>query len=195
MLIYKNDELYYIFIHIPKNGGKHLRSKILKNDKNILIKSYWNIQSGLDLAHIPYVKKDLFIDNLNYNYFTYTRCPYNRIISSFFYKNPKKNINDFKYFIKNTLSTYNFSMDFDSSIIHYYPQYLFLCDEKLNIQNIKLYKLETESPRQYDLNKFLDQECIRIINQVYYKDFLHLDYKMIETNFSKNSLHRINMIF
>ncbi len=196
MLIFKNDDTHYIFIHIPKNGGKYLRTKILNTKNNILVKSYWNIHSSLDLAHIPYVKKDSFIDDIEYKYFTYTRCPYDRIISSFFYKNRNKTINDFKHFIKNVLPKYKFSTDFHSDIIHYYPQYLFLCDENLNVQkDIVLYKLDQlETPRKYNLNKFLDQECIHIINTVYHKDFLRLGYKMIKSHFSNYKNQRFRKI-
>jgi hypothetical protein len=43
------------------------------------------LKTHLDLAHIPYCKVDLFIDTIiKYNYFTYIRNPYDRIISAFF---------------------------------------------------------------------------------------------------------------
>ena len=75
------------------------------------------------------MKKDEFIEkDVEYNYFTYARSPYDRIISGFFYKTPEKNIDDLKNFVKNTLILYDFSMNFNSEYIHYYPQYLFVCD-------------------------------------------------------------------
>lgn len=182
MLIFQNNSIYYIFIHIPKNSGKHIRDKILNDTNNEIIKSYWNIELNLDLAHIPYIKKDQFIENqIEYNYFTYTRNPYDRIISAYFYKNYNVNIDDFKNFLKNILVLYDFSMIFDSSIIHYYPQYLFVCDENLNIPtNIEISKLENvENPRKYNLTDFFDSKCIDIINKIYIQDFLFFDYKMI----------------
>jgi hypothetical protein len=180
MLIFTNNDLHYIFIHIPKNGGKYIRDEIINDENNEIVKSYWNVQFKLDLAHIPYVKKDNFIDtSIEYNYFTYTRCPYDRIISAFFYRNPYKNIDDFKYFIKKSLTLLRFSMIYDYKIIHYYPQYLFICDENFNIpENIKLYRLDT--PKKYELTDYFDDECIKIVNNIYNKDFLLLDYPMIE---------------
>jgi len=62
------------------------------------------LKTNLDLAHIPYCKVDLFVDtSIKYNYFTYIRNPYDRIISAFFSLNKNKNISDFMFFCKNTL--------------------------------------------------------------------------------------------
>jgi hypothetical protein len=74
MLIYKSDSDYYIYIHIPKNSGRHIRKKIYESGNYEIINSYWSVESDLDLAHIPYIKKNLYIDNnINYKYFTYMR--------------------------------------------------------------------------------------------------------------------------
>lgn len=183
MLIFKstNDE-HCVFIHIPKNSGKYIRKKISDCINNKIIKSYWNIDSGLDLAHIPYVKRNDFIENnIEYKYFANSRNPYDRIISAFFYKNINKNIDDFKYFVKNTLITYDFNMSFDCTIIHYYPQYLFVCDENLEMpNNIKIDKLEdVENPKKYDLTTYFDDECLNIINNIYNKDFLYFNYQKL----------------
>lgn len=184
MLIYKNDSVYFIFIHIPKNGGLFIRNKIKKNRKNSIIRNWFgdNNAHRLDLAHIPYIKKDRFINNQTpYNYYTYTRNPYHRLISAFYFKNndnDKCSINDF---IKNKLQFYDFSMTFDKKIIHYYPQWLFVCDENFNIpSHIKIYKIEDcENPKIYDLTNFLDQESIELINKIYEKDFFLFGYEMI----------------
>jgi hypothetical protein len=183
MLIFTNEGKTYIFIHIPKNSGKYIRDKI-KNDKNNeIITSYWDIEFNLDLAHIPYMKKDKFINHIEYNYFTYTRCPYHRMISAFFYLNPDKTIPDFKHFVKNTLPTYKFDMDFNYQIIHYYPQYLFVCDESLHIPtHIKIDKIEdVETPKKYNLPTYYCDECISMINHVYHKDFICFDYPITES--------------
>ena len=108
MLIFKTHDEYKVFIHIPKNGGTYIREKITNNKNNIIVRSYWDIKSKYDLAHIPYIMKDKFIINkknkfMKYYFFAYTRNPYDRIISGFFFKNPKKNIDDFKYFVKKKL--------------------------------------------------------------------------------------------
>ena len=183
MLIFEKNSKYYIFIHIPKNSGKYIRNKILNDKNNKIIKSYWGVKLNLDLAHIPYIKKDEFIEKIEDNYFTYTRNRYDRIISSFFYNYPQKNIDDFKFFIKNTLVLYDFSINFNAGIIHYYPQYLFVCDENINIsKNIKISKLEhSENPKKYILSDYFDNKCIEIINLIYIKDFLLFDYQTIKS--------------
>ena len=64
MLIFKsNDDKYYVFIHIPKNSGKYIRNKIADDKNNKILQSYWDINSLLDLAHIPYIKRNEFIKN------------------------------------------------------------------------------------------------------------------------------------
>ena len=182
MLIFTSNDEYYVFIHIPKNSGRHIRNKIAYNQNHKILRNLWHIDSNLDLAHIPYMKKDPFITNhIEYKYFAYSRNPYDRIISGFFHKNINKNIDDFKYFVKNTLITYDFNMSFDYKIIHYYPQYLFVCDENLDIpKNIIIHKLEdSETPTKYDLTTYFDDECLHIINNIYSTDFLYFNYQKL----------------
>ncbi len=179
MLIFERESKYYIFIHIPKNGGKYIRDEYKNDTNNKIIKSFWNVKFNFDLAHIPYMLiKNYVKRNIEYNYFTFTRNPYDRLISAFFYKNPNKNINDLKKFILNTLVTYKFSTEFNSNIIHYYPQYLFVCDRNFNIpKNIRISKLE--NIKKYNLTDYFDNDCIQIINNIYNKDFLLFDYQII----------------
>ena len=184
MFIFKNiiTNHSYIFIHIPKNGGKFIRNKLKNDENNKTTKNYWQIDNNLDLAHIPYMKKEKYIEpNIDYHYFTYSRNPYDRMISAYFYKNNTKSIKHFKDFCKNELVTLDFNLHFDKKYIHYYPQYLFLCDETYNIpSNIEIKKIEEdEKPKRYNLVDYLDNECIEIINKVYKNDFLLLNYEMI----------------
>ena len=69
-------------------------------------------------------------------------------------------------------------MSFDYTIIHYYPQYLFVCNKNLVIsKKIKINKLENIlNSTKYDLTQYFDNECIHIINNIYDKDFLWFDY-------------------
>ena len=128
--------------------------------------------------------REEFIDNnIEYSYYTYTRNPYHRIISAFCYLNNMniiENISKFRFFIINVLPDLDFNFTFIGLYIHYYPQYLFLCDQKLNINNIEIKKLENvEKPREYLLKKILNEECLKIINTIYEKDFILLGYDMI----------------
>ena len=53
MIIFQENSKYFVFLHIPKNGGKYIRSTILNSNSNKVIKSYWGVEENLDLAHIP----------------------------------------------------------------------------------------------------------------------------------------------
>lgn len=180
MLIFQKDSKYYIFIHIPKNGGKSIRDKYINDKNNKIIKSYWHIEAGLDLAHIPYILKDKYTENsIEYNYFAYVRNPYYRVISAYFYKWPKQDKSALKKFIKQELILYDFSsMAFQSNIVHFYPQHLFVSDKNLNIPtNIKISKLD--EIKHYNLGDFFDNKCIAIINAIYSKDFQLFNYGII----------------
>ena len=168
MLIFKNN-LYYVYIHIPKNGGKYIRKKIMDNNKNEILRAYWCTENNFDLAHIPYVKRNEYVEpTINYHYFTYSRNPYHRLISGYFYL---VELNRFANSIQ--------------EFIHFYPQYLFLCDETYQIPNtIKIIKLEkNENPTFYNLIEYYDNECIQIVNQVYKKDFELLKYPTVNKVF------------
>jgi len=195
MIIYINNNITYNYIHIPKNSGKYIRKLIEQNHKNKVIKIFWGIKDNFDLAHIPYMLYKKYYDNICI-FYTYVRNPYDRIISAYFYLNNNKNIEDFKVFLTKDLQLFNFDLTFNSKYIHYYPQYLFICDINYNINNVYIKKLEDNlSPlnsetdffnhklnsKKYELKKYLDDDCLKIINLVYKEDFLKLDYKMIDT--------------
>jgi hypothetical protein len=182
MIIYENNNIYYIYIHIPKNAGKFIRDKIQNDTNNKIIKSYWGIKKMVDYAHIPYVNRLMYINNnIEYNYHTHCRNPYDRLISAFFYKNSNKNIDDFRLFCKNMLVKLNFNFNYYMYNIHYYPQYMFICDLNFNIQdNIKIEKLEEcENPPKYNLLEYYDEECIKIVNKIYERDFIIFKYDKI----------------
>lgn len=193
MIIFEKNNIIYVYIHIPKNSGKYIRDLIKK--KNKVIKNLWDIQYNYDLAHLPYCLRKNYINNdSNYNYFTFVRNPYYRIISAYFYKNKKSNIDEFKSFIINTLQYLLFNTYY-CEYIHYYPQYKFLVnnynDENIN-SNIKFFKIENYNDsyldinnlveKKYDLNKYLDNETIEVLNEIYSKDFTIFDYPKIVFN-------------
>ena len=185
MLIFRNNvtNKEMVFIHLPKNSGKFIRNKI-KNDKNnTTIKDFWGIVNNMDIAHIPYLRRNNHMEeSTKYTYFAYSRNPYHRIISAFFYLNKGKNANDFKHFCKNILPKLDFNLNFVKEYVHYYPQYLFVCDTNLEITNVTVTKIEdSESPKMYNLKEFMDTQCIRVINTVYQKDFQFFNYPMIST--------------
>ena len=183
MFIFEKNSKCYAFIHIPKNSGRYLKRQ-MSNDPNIRIiqANMDDASSNMHLAHIPYMKREKFIDpTVEYHYFAHSRNPYHRMISAFFFKNPTKNIMNFKEFVKNTLGLYDFSTEFNRDIVHYYPQYLFVCDENENITDVEVKQLEVfENPKKYILQKYFDNECIEIVNRIYKKDFELFGYDMID---------------
>lgn len=181
MLLYIYNNTNHCFIHIPKNSGKYIRNKIESCDKTKIIKKYWYLENNLDLAHIPYIMANKYVENYNsYTYFAYSRNPYDRIISAYLYKDNKKEY--FKEFCKKELLMYNFNLEFNSNYIHYYPQYLFVCDKNYIITNVKMQKIEDiASPKKYNYGDYYDNECLEIINKIYKKDFELFNYKIQTT--------------
>lgn len=178
MLIYKKDNTTYVYIHIPKNSGKYIRKKIETDKTCRIIKSYWGIKDGLDLAHIPYVLRSNFTDDkIDYKFFAYTRNPYSRVISAYFYKYPKKKFADFKTFVKNELINYKFDLSFNRNTIHFCPQYLFVCDNEDKITNVEVTKLEDiECSRAYKHEDYYNDDTFAIVNKIYEKDFELFNY-------------------
>ena len=192
MLIYVKDGVTYVFIHIPKNAGKYIRNLLYVDKTNVIIKRYWGAENNLDLAHIPYMFKEKYVDNLYWNrckinksiqYYAHTRNPYDRIISTYFYKNPNKTICDFKLFVLNELVNMDFNISFDSSHVHYYPQYLFVCDKNFQLTNVKIKKIEDIVPniKKYNLVEYYDDNIILIINGIYLIDFRLFGYQIIDS--------------
>ena len=183
MIIYETNDIIHCYIHIPKNSGKFIRNKITTNLDNRVLKKYWGYEEKFDIAHIPFMRKNNYISFLkgkHINYYTYTRNPYNRIISAFFYRNPEQNINNFKNWVKEELINYDFNISFSNKIIHYYPQYMFICDSNFQIDEVKFEKLEDkyDSIKEYNLSDYFDLDMIKIINKIYIKDFELFNYKM-----------------
>ena len=193
MLIFQGPKKWIVYIHIPKNSGKYVRSCI--KNKYKIIKAFWDV-GKIDRAHIPYSMRNIFITNPEEcRYITFVRNPYDRFISAFKYKFPKANVTTMKTFIKEILTTYKFDNYYNPNIIHFYPQYLFLTneqDEEWNINNnIEVTKLENAKDytlihfKNFNLSKYhyadyFDNNCISILNKIYEKDFMIFHYPMIQ---------------
>jgi hypothetical protein len=184
MILYKNPHGKFLFIHIPKNGGKYIRRKIIKDKRNKIFAFLWGIQNPLDLAHLPWMKIRKLFPRLapSVRCFTFVRHPYDRCISAFFYLHPDKTPEDLQLFVKEVLPTFTFSLLFHYKIIHYYPQYLFLCTENTgelpkNIEWNKLEHLSAKPPYQY--SQYFDARCIEILNDIYKRDFELFHYEKL----------------
>lgn len=182
MLIYSENDTIYCYIHIPKNSGRYFRDTIKNNENCKIIKSFWNIKNNLDIAHIPYMLISKFINVTFFNtiFIAHTRNPYDKLISAYFYKNNSSSIEEFKSFVRNELPKINFDTTFYANIIHYYPQYLFLCDEQFNISNIEITKCEDIFPKtkKYNIKDYYTDDMIQIVNKIYENDFKLLDYNL-----------------
>jgi hypothetical protein len=187
MLYYLNNDTnkHYIFIHIPKNAGHHFRRQINSDPQNCILARFWNIVNNFDRAHIPYVLRYKYIYAIHPDciYYAYSRNPYDRLISAYFYLNNKDTNKDtFNDFCKNVLPTLanNFNFTFFAKDIHYYPQYLFVCDQDKNVYNVRVDKLEHyQNPKKYTLSDFYDNDSIQIVNTIYEKDFLLFNYDIV----------------
>lgn len=113
-------------------------------------------------------------------YHTYVRNPYQRIISSYFYKNPNNSIVDFRIFIKRVLRYIDLSQ-YNLYLIYYYPCYFFIYETINKLpEDIIIEKIEHHKDikiKQYNLTTYYDQECISIINNIYEKDFELFNYE------------------
>jgi len=181
MLIYSENNVNYCYIHIPKNSGTYLRKTIENNENCKIIKKFWDIKNNLDMAHIPYMFREKFIDIKDINYFAHTRNPYDKLISAYFYKTISASIKMFQSFVINNLPIINFDITFDANIIHYYPQYLFLCDEQFNISNIEITKCEDifSKTKKYNIKDYYTDDMIKIVNKIYENDFKLLNYSIL----------------
>jgi len=192
MIIYKTqDDIIKVFIHIPKNSGKHIRRQLLLKKDIEILEDGWGIQTakrvGLTniafLVHLSYLNHKQYLHTEDTcQFYAHSRNPYDRIISAFFYLNPAKSTNDFQKFCKECLINIVFTIDIGVPYLHYYPQHLFVCDEDLHIPpNMTIYKIEEcENPRIYNLDEYFTGEIYSIINKVYELDFILFGYNMIE---------------
>ena len=129
------------------------------------------------------MKNNYVLNNETHIFYAFSRNPYDRIISAYFYKfnNLNKSISDFQHFIINELNNYNFKDEFNKYLIHFYPQYLFVCNENYNIENVIVKKIEEKiNPPNYDMKKYFTDDVLKIINKIYENDFLFFNYSIIE---------------
>ena len=92
MIIYKTqDDKIMVFIHIPKNSGKHIRKQLLlKKDVNIS-EDIWGFKYAmrLNITNIAFMVHLSFMNHKQYlptedtwEFYAHSRNPYDRIISA-----------------------------------------------------------------------------------------------------------------
>ena len=189
------DITMYIFIHIPKNSGRYIREQIVNKFITYNCSGGISYLDDIDKQYLPHSKYKTiknFYSN-NYKFITFIRNPYDRCISSHFFRNKMNStIDALKNFIKTELE--NYIKLYELSML-FIPQFTYIINEDGNIpDDITIYKLEdygqeTQSDhffqfenfqlKKYDYSVYLDYECIEIINKIYEKDFAMFNYKII----------------
>ena len=213
-MVFEKDGQHWCYVHIPKNCGKYIKRQI-KNSYSVKLNVRGeNLNKSKRLGYKKFVdrchvSKNIFANmygkKLNIKkYITYTRDPYQRIISAFLYKNYGKQWRgekvqvteleqsiEFKKFIKNKLIEYDVDKypesrgNYNEYGVHYMSQQSFIGDFD---GNCFISKIENPSnqiilnnckPKTYNLSLFFDATSIEIVNKKYENDFLKFGYEKI----------------
>lgn len=183
--VYELNKTKYIFIHIPKSCGRHIRETIRKQMPKIIFNG-WDVHKGFDKAHVPRCMLFRYIKNIAvYNMYTYVRNPYDRAISTYghMYQKLKKSPEGFAQFVKTQLNAMVFAPEYTASIIHAYPQYMFLTDMRGEVDpKIDIRKIEDyEDPPVYDRNVYYSDVQVRqIVERIYARDFELFGYPLMD---------------
>ena len=187
ILYFDKDGNLNCFIHIPKNVGKYIRNKINSSKTNTVVSNFWGIENNIDKAHIPFMMASEYIKDLNdldVHFYSFSRNPYDRIISAFLYKyGSRRTPQEFRRFCADKLIKYKFTEIFKKEIIHYYPQYLFLSDKNESRLNATIMVKQIEDFNEtdfflktYDMYYYYDSKTLEIINEIYSLDFELFNY-------------------
>lgn len=189
--------LNYNFIHITKTAGSSIEKYYLKNNKKIgkfdkKLNKIKNLKfKGCNKWHIPLKYFNIKLYNY-YNYFTIVRNPYNRCISEFYcnwtgYKEANPTKLDFNKFITNKIN-----LMLKNKIVSFIPCYEYVTDNKNNLlKNIfiikfeeldkyfpNLIKINVSNKKKFTIEDF-DNNTIKLINNIYHKDFELFNYNKI----------------
>ena len=119
------------------------------------------------------------------NCFAFSRNPYHRLISAYLYCYGKSRPpNHFLNFCLHILPTFKFDNTFSKDIIHFYPQYLFVCDNdsicKVNVQKIEDFNTSSDFMlTTYKLENYYTEKSLKIINSIYHNDFEMFQYSKL----------------
>jgi len=193
------DEMQLKFIHITKCAGTSIEN--IGKQNNILWGRFHK-EYGSWHEFFPNKTKQL---KLEYDWFTVVRNPYERLISEFYCK--WWGINRHGKKDPNHVNEEEFNSHTKSQILsrsqvgdHYSEQYRYIDENAvihiLHFENIELefnelmkkYKLDIKlnrkdnqatSVKKFTIESFTP-ELIKLINEVYHKDFITFDYKKID---------------
>jgi hypothetical protein len=206
MPYFKNNKINLLFIHIPKTGGSSLEKyfnvkfNIPLNKKSLMstedIREFYDKpEINSSLQHLTYntiIKyKDFFkIDETNLKILAVVRNPYDKVMSDLFYLK-KVNISSTKEEVYKNLQVY-LKENYDN---HITPQYKFITNDDENlIDDIMILHTETlnddmlklgykdfnikmnMNPNVVNYQDYLNEDSIKLINEIYKKDFEILNY-------------------
>jgi hypothetical protein len=202
MPYYKN--IHTLFIHIPKTGGSSLEAYLRRKSPETLFnrggnpKLPTNDLQKYSLQHQTYLtiyqqQRVLGVPfNDTLKVITIVRNPYHRTISDlFWYKLMNKTVTD-KARIFDIMKHYIHKDIYDN---HNTPQYKYITNENGELyKHITIFRTETltKDLQQYGFTDYngqekgneyfhlLNKDSIRLINQVYQKDFELFGYTMID---------------
>ena len=199
---------HILFIHIPKTGGTTIEELFRKNDSERVYSSIGIGDTNrilpppfdrVSLQHQFYTTILKFKDKLGVVFndklriFSIVRDPYRRIISDMMFLNivnpdstPEK--------VFECMKSYVIADKYDN---HNVPQYKFITDKQGNlIPEINIFHNETlnndmqkfgfeikqnfQVGKKVDYNKYLNDDSINLIKNIYKKDFQLFNYKMRE---------------
>tara|TARA_Y100000389_G_scaffold185142_1_gene204253 strand:- start:844 stop:1467 length:624 start_codon:yes stop_codon:yes gene_type:complete len=198
-------ELKLLFIHVPKTGGSTMENYLKKKSVQTLFfgRPYNSILpiKNVSLQHQTFktIKENQKLLKVNFDHpefkvISIVRNPYDRVISDMFFlskisskSTPEVVFEKMKIYVNSHCDNHNL------------PQYKFLTlDDKTLVPEIKLFRTETlsEDAEKYGLknfngnrfkkgkvpmnnySSFLNNDSIKLINEVYKKDFELFNYEM-----------------
>ena len=199
-MVFVNNVLHVLYIHIPKCGGSYIKNIICKNydfseltnNYHNTYKDFFNNENNINLdedtdkhtirkmgklryfySHQDVINKNIFND---YFSFTFVRNPYNKIYSAYLYL--KRNLEESKYNnkIRNTYENKEYFVDFNTFVKNY-----------TNVNNISYYhSFITQYDHLVDFSnnikisyigrvENLDNDFIDILTLLGIKDITHID--------------------
>ena len=206
MPYFKNNKINLLFIHIPKTGGSSIEKyfsvkfNIPLNKKSLMstedVREFYDKpEINSSLQHLTYntinkYKEFFKIDEINLKILSAVRNPYNKVMSDLFYLK-KINVNSTKEEVYNIMKFY-LQENYDN---HITPQYKFITNENEElIENLIIIHTETlnedmnklgykdfnikmnMNPNTVNYDKYLNDDSISLINEIYKKDFEILNY-------------------
>lgn len=196
MLVFRDKDKVCCYVHLPKCAGRYIKQQVrsqyemIKNFCGIDKKTTKNhgYDNFMDRMHIPInlFTEYFFKDKID-QFFTYTRNPYHRLISGYYFTKQKQTFEDF---VLTTLKNQNV-FEYHRGYVHFLSQCYYLNkNESIHASNVMINSLENYelgnirlnnfNLKSYDLSRFYNKEMLKVVNEKYQKDFELLNYPFIE---------------